>query len=71
MDFMNASFKEVSEVENELQLPVTCALPLIVTEAEQKRTKLRNAAWKAILSAWLIALVIAGVYLWLQGEVII
>ncbi|MCF8023982.1 MAG: hypothetical protein K9K82_00645 [Desulfobacteraceae bacterium] len=71
MDFMNASFKEVSEVENELQLPVTCALPLIVTEAEQKRTKLRNAAWTAILSAWLIALVIAGVHLWLQGEVII
>lgn len=71
IDFINTSFKEAAEVESYLQLPVTCALPLIVTETEQKRAKISNIAWSTVLSAWLIALIAAGTYLWLQGELII
>ncbi|MBS0012667.1 MAG: hypothetical protein KFF46_01755, partial [Desulfobacterales bacterium] len=71
IDAINTSFRDVAEVESSLQLPVTCALPLIVTEKEQKSAKLRSIAWSSALTVWLIALITAGVYLWQQGELIL
>ncbi|MFP4000008.1 MAG: GumC family protein [Desulfobacterales bacterium] len=71
LEFMNTSFKDAKEVENFLQLPVTCALPLIVTEKEQKRAMIKRIAWFSFFAVWLAALITAGVYFWQQGEIII
>ncbi|MFW5908679.1 MAG: GumC family protein [Desulfosalsimonas sp.] len=71
LEFMNTSFKDAKEVENFLQLPVTCALPLIVTEKEQKRAMIKRIAWFLFFAVWLAALITAGVYFWQQGEIII
>lgn len=71
LDFMNTSFKQAEDIENYLKLPVTCALPLIVTETEKKNTRIRNTALSAFLFLWLAALAAAAVYFWQQGEIIV
>ncbi|MCF8109943.1 MAG: hypothetical protein K9J85_00490 [Desulfobacteraceae bacterium] len=71
LDFMNTSFKDAKEVENFLQLPVTCALPLIVTETEQRRARIKSIAWFSFFTVWVAVLITAAVYFWQQGDIII
>ncbi|MBA2883023.1 polysaccharide chain length determinant protein (PEP-CTERM system associated) [Desulfosalsimonas propionicica] len=71
VDLMDTSFKRANEIEAELGVPVVCALPLIVTRKEQKRNRIKNAAWYFGLAAWLVALSAAALYFWLQGDIII
>jgi hypothetical protein len=63
MDFMDTSFKDKKEIENFLQIPVTCALPLLVTETEKRRNKAKNILWYVLFAAWLVALAGALYYL--------
>lgn len=69
--FVDSSFKEADDVENYLGLPVSCALPLIVTEAEKKRNRIKNILWSCFFMLWFIGLSAAAVYFWQQGEIII
>ncbi|MCF8094810.1 MAG: hypothetical protein K9J79_05545, partial [Desulfobacteraceae bacterium] len=71
LDFLDTSFKESQEVESTLQLPVTCALPLIVTEAEKKRERIKSIIWSLFFSAWAMALAATVVYFWQQGDILI
>ncbi|MFP4668109.1 MAG: hypothetical protein ACLFMN_04865 [Desulfobacterales bacterium] len=71
LDLMDTSFKRANEIEAELGVPVVCALPLIVTKKEQRRNRIKNAAWYFILTAWFIALSAAAFYFWQQGDIII
>ena len=63
MDFMDTSFKDKKEIENFLQIPVTCALPLLVTETEKRRNKAKNILWYVLFAAWFVALAGALYYL--------
>ncbi|MFP3980724.1 MAG: GumC family protein [Desulfobacterales bacterium] len=71
LDFVNSSFKDAGDVENYLGLPVACALPLIVTEAEKKRNRIKNILWSGFFMLWFIGLAAAAAYFWQQGEIII
>jgi len=71
LDIMDTSFKTIQELESFLKIPVTCALPLIVLEAERKQTKRKNIIWYCIFAAWLLLLVTGAVALWLRGSIII
>lgn len=70
-DFMDTSFKDAQEIERFLRIPVTCALPFIVIETEQKQEKRKNVLWYCFFSVWLITLLIATVFLWTRGTIII
>ena len=71
LDFVNSSFKEAEDVEDYLGLPVACALPLIVTETEQKRNRIKSVLWSCFFMVWFIGLTAAAAYFWHQGEIII
>jgi len=70
-DFMDTSFKDQKEIEAYLQLPVTCALPLLVTETEKKHKKTKDLLWHCFFTAWLIALIGATLYLLSNGLLIL
>jgi len=71
LDIMDTSFKTIQELESFLKIPVTCALPLIVLEAERKQAKRKNIIWYCIFTAWLLLLITGAVALWLRGSIII
>lgn len=71
LDFVNSSFKGPEDVENYLGLPVACALPLIVTETEKKRNRIKNILWSCFFVIWFAGLTAAVAYFWQQGEIII
>ncbi len=71
LDFLDTSFKRASEIEAEIGMAVSCALPLIVTEAEQRRARLKGIAWYFVLALWLAGFAAAAVYFWQQGDIII
>ena len=71
MDFMDTSFKDKKEVEDLLQIPVTCALPLLVTESEKKHQKTINTFWYCFFAIWLIVLIGAMIYLKIKGFIIL
>jgi polysaccharide biosynthesis transport protein len=71
LDLMDTSFKNVQELETFLNIPVTCALPLIVLEAEKKQEKRKNIIWYCIFTAWLFLLLTGAVALWFRGSIII
>lgn len=71
LDVMDTSFKNAREVEDYLQLPVSCALPLIVTEQEKRQKLIKGALWYGVFAVWFIAWGAATVYLWRVGEIIV
>ncbi|KAF0189893.1 MAG: lipopolysaccharide biosynthesis [Desulfobulbaceae bacterium] len=71
IDLMDTSFKNVQELESFLNIPVTCALPLIVLESEQQKHKKTAVLWYCGYAAWLLLLISAAVALWLRGTIII
>lgn len=69
LGMLDTSFRGVREVENYLDAPVVCALPLIVTRAEKRRKMAKNILWFLIFSVWAAAIVAATGYLYLIGEI--
>ncbi|MDZ7833596.1 MAG: Wzz/FepE/Etk N-terminal domain-containing protein [Desulfobacterales bacterium] len=70
-DFLNPAFKDRQEVEAFLQIPVAAVLPLIVTESEKRRNRIKNIVWYCSFAIWLFALIGAAVYFQSQGALII
>lgn len=70
-DLLDTSFKRAKEIEEELGVAVTCALPLIVTESEKRRARIKATAGYFVLALWLAGLMAAVVYFWQQGDIII
>lgn len=68
---LDTSFKDIREVEALLEVPVTAALPFIVTDAEKRRRRIKNIAWSLFFIVWIGALGAATGYLYLQGEIIL
>ncbi len=70
LDFMDVSFKDRKEIEEYLGFPVTCVLPLVVTDSEKKRGKLKDILWYFFFVVWLLAIAGATVYLKQRGVII-
>jgi len=70
-DFMDTSFKDRRELEEFIQIPVTCVLPLIITESEARRNRIKNVMWYCSFAVWFFALIGAAVYFQSQGAIII
>jgi polysaccharide biosynthesis transport protein len=70
LDILDTSFKDKNEIEAFLQLPVTCALPLLVTETEKRNKKITDIVWYCFFGAWLLSLMGITLYLNKQGSLI-
>jgi polysaccharide chain length determinant protein (PEP-CTERM system associated) len=66
-DIIDTSFKDKNEIESFLQIPVTCALPLLVTEAEKRDKKIKDMFWYCFFGVWLLILMATTLYLNRQG----
>lgn len=71
LDFMDTSFKSVREIENTLNMSVVCAMPLVVTESEHKRSRIIDILWYAGYFCWFCAWIAATFYFWNRGDIII
>lgn len=71
MDFMETSFKNENDIESMLQLPVTCTLPLILTESEKKRNRRKTIMWNTVFAIWMVGLLWVSLYLYKQGSIIL
>lgn len=70
-EFMDTSFKDVNDLEAELGLPVTCAIPIVATAREGKLAKWRNNAWLIALGCGYAALAAVLLLLLLKGRIIL
>lgn len=71
LEFLSTSFKDPNELENFLNIPVVCALPLIKTKAEITHDKIKNAALNLALLLAAAAILGAVAFLWKQGMIIV
>jgi len=70
-DLLDTSFKDKKEIESFLQLPVTCALPLLITETEKKRKKTTDILWHCVFTFWLLVLIGSTIYFIHSGLLIL
>ena len=68
---MDTSFKDVKEVEKYLEMPVTCALPLVATKDEKRQERIISILWYLFYGAWLLFIAAGTVYFYMRGEIIL
>jgi succinoglycan biosynthesis transport protein ExoP len=71
IEFSDSSFKEAHDLEDYLNLPIVCSIPVIHTEPEKKRIFFRNILWSLCFLAVFLSLLAGSVYLWQKGILII
>lgn len=71
LDFIDTSFKDASEIEDYLGVPVICALPLITSEAEKRGKKRIFTVSLILFSLYALGLLAAIAWFWLRGKIII
>lgn len=67
---LNTSFREVDDLEGDLGLPVSCAIPVLATAAEKRRERWLNLAWIIGLGGGFALLIGAMVLMVLRGTII-
>ncbi len=68
---LDSSFKDVTDVETYLDLPVVCSIPYITTDRENLRQKALSVTWFVVLSGGFICLCGAFVFLVHHGRIIL
>ncbi len=71
LDFLDTSFKDVSEIESVLGVKVISAVPYIEIREEEKRKRFRTLFSGIIFFLYSIALLGVMVYLYFQGKIIV
>jgi hypothetical protein len=71
LELLGTSFKDPSEVEAYLGIPVVCAVPNIYTGPELRKRKIRQIVWGALLFVAITVIVAATGYFWKQGMIIL
>ncbi len=71
LDFMDTSFRDASEVEGFLGLPVICSIPYLEGDEETSRKRKMSLLWGMGFVLYTGALMLALTYFWLQGRIIL
>jgi polysaccharide chain length determinant protein (PEP-CTERM system associated) len=71
LDFMDTSFKSRGEIENYLKIPVVCSIPLILTETEIKKNKIKDFMWHFFFVVWTLCLISAITFSIHKGFIIL
>ena len=66
---LDTSFRDARDLESYLQIPITCAVPELVTPAEKRRKLAKNILWVLFFAAWIAAIGAVTVYLYLEGVI--
>ena len=71
LELVGTSFKDPSEVETYLGIPVVCAIPNIYTKPELMKRKILQIIWGVLLFISAALIVVATGYFWKQGMIIL
>ncbi|MEW6519966.1 MAG: GNVR domain-containing protein [Thermodesulfobacteriota bacterium] len=71
LELLGTSFKDPSEVETYLCIPVVCAVPRIYTKSELRQRKIRQIFWGVLLFVAVALIVVATGYFWKHGLIIL
>ncbi len=66
---LDTSFRDARDLEDYLQIPITCAVPEMPTPAEKRRKLAKNILWVLFFAAWIAAIGAATVYFYLEGAI--
>jgi len=70
-EFLNTSFREVRDVEAFLGLPVLCALPIVDPPAVRRWKKIKGIIWGTAFFVSSSAILIAFIFCWRKGLIIL
>ena len=68
--FFDTSFKEVDDIEDFLEIPVVCAIPVVRTPAEKRKAKVMAICWYTLFSISFGGVGSAIFYLWQRGLIV-
>ncbi len=71
VEFIDSSFKEAHDLENYLNLPIVCSVPVLPLPSEKKKMFFWNIFWSICFVATFFSLIAFSVYLWEKGILII
>ncbi|MEN8258472.1 MAG: GNVR domain-containing protein [Thermodesulfobacteriota bacterium] len=71
VDFFDTSFKDANEVEEFLQVPVLCSIPMIITDQEKKRSQIFSWCSYTVFCIAFIGIGALMVNLWQKGVIIL
>ena len=71
LETLDTSFRDASDLESYLGLPVTCSIPLVYSERERKRIKLKNNLWAAALTVAVLVIASSMMTLWFNDYIVI
>ncbi len=70
-DFFDTSFRDATELENYLQVPVLCAVPLITTEREVRKRRILAKVSYSALAGWFVLFGVLVAYLFHRGVLVV
>jgi len=70
-DFIDTSFKDASEIESYLDIPVVSSIPYLARHEETGKNREKMVFWSAGFLLYTGLLLAALVYFWLQGRIIL
>ncbi len=71
LDFMDTSFKDAVEIEEDIGVPVVCSISYIEMDTEIRKERFWFLLSATLLSLYGVALLVTIVYLWTRGKIII
>ena len=71
LDFMDTSFKDAGEIEEDIGVPVICSIAFIEKEAETRKMRLMSLLGNALVSIYASFLLVTIFYLWKKGIVFV
>lgn len=71
LEMGDTSFRDAEDLENFLNLPVVCSLPLIVSDKEKKLSRLKAIGWFLLFLTGLVALTAVMVHYYNNGRIIL
>jgi polysaccharide biosynthesis transport protein len=71
LESLDTSFKDAGELEAYLGIPVTCSIPLVYSDSEKKRIRMKAGLWTAALVVAILAIAGGVLTLWYKQMVIV
>lgn len=71
LEHFDTSFKDASDVESYLGIPVACSIPIIYTKKERQQKKIQSLLWALTFIIPTLVLTVGIIYLFQKGMIII
>jgi polysaccharide chain length determinant protein (PEP-CTERM system associated) len=71
LENLDTSFKDPADLEATLGIAVTCSIPVLLTQQEQRKKQLIAACWSTVFLLTMVSLLGGMAYLWKTGAIII